>query len=110
MRVYSSPPLPPILGLGTESGGGGARGVVGVQTGCHPDAVSRDPVAHPAFKSPSVGPVGGGHWALVGPLASDMSETAPSPLRAALIVSRLDLMVSPASLASLVASIAMLAT
>jgi hypothetical protein len=56
-----------------------------------------------------MGLAGGGRWALVGPLASEMSESAPSPLRAALIVSRLALMASPASLASLVASTATLA-
>ncbi len=83
--------------------------VAGVQKGAHPDAAGRLPVAHSAFKSPSTGLIGGGRRTLVGPLTSDMSEAAPSPLRAAFIVSRLDLMVSPASLASLLASVAMLA-
>ncbi len=44
--------------------------------------------------------------ALVGPLASDMSDAAPKSLNAALIDSRLVLMASHASLASRVASIA----
>jgi hypothetical protein len=45
----------------------------------------------------------------VGPLASEMSEATPNPLRAALITSQLDLMTSPASLTRLVASVATLA-
>ncbi len=45
----------------------------------------------------------------MGPLASEVSEATPSPLRATLFTSRLDLMISPASLASLVASVAMIA-
>jgi hypothetical protein len=89
-----------------ESAGGHAV-VAGVQAGGHPVAISRDPVAQSVPKSPSTGLVGGGRWALVGPLASDMSEAAPSPLKAALINSRLVLMASPASLASRVASVAM---
>jgi hypothetical protein len=108
IRAVSSLPAPPILGLGANSGGGQVV-VAGVQKGGHPDAAGRLPVAHSAFKSPSTGLVGGGRWALVGPLTSDMSEAAPSPLRAAFIVSRLNLMVSPALLASLLASVAMLA-
>ncbi len=83
--------------------------VAGVQKGSHPDAAGRLPVAHSAFKSPNTGLAGGGRWALVGPLTSDMSEAASSPLRATFIVSRLDLMASPASLASLLASVATLA-
>ncbi len=83
--------------------------VAGVQKDGHPDAAGRLPVTHSAFKYPSTGLVGRGRWALVGLLTSDMSEAAPYPLRAAFIVSRLDLMASPASLASLVASVAMLA-
>jgi hypothetical protein len=79
MRVDSSPPVPPILGLGTESGGGHAV-AAGVQKGAHPDAANRDPASHPAFKLPSAGPDGGGRWALVGPLASDMSEAATPAL------------------------------
>jgi hypothetical protein len=84
--------------------------VAGVQVGGHPEAAARGPAAQSGSKSPITGLVGGGRWALVGPLASDISEAAPNPLRAALITSRLDLMASPALLASLVASTAMLAT
>ncbi len=55
---------------------------------------------------PTAGLAGGGHWALVGPLASDMSEAAPSPLNAVLIDSRLALIASHTLLASRVASTA----
>jgi hypothetical protein len=58
---------------------------------------------------PITGLAEGGHWALVGLLASDMSEAAPNSLNAVLIDSRLALIASHASPASRVASIATLA-
>ncbi len=106
MSVVNSLLAPPILGLGADSGEGQAV-VAGVQKGAHSGAAGRPPAAHSAFRSPSTGLVKVGRRTLVGPLTSDMSEAAPSPLRAAFIVSRLDLMASQASLASLLASVAM---
>jgi hypothetical protein len=100
MRADRSLPAPPILGLGAGSGGGQAV-VVGVFNGAHTDAAGWLPVTHSAFRFPSTGLDGGGREALVGPLTSDMSEATPIPLRVAFILSLLDLMTSPASLASL---------
>jgi hypothetical protein len=72
--------------------------VAGVWAGGHPDVTGLASAAHSGSMFPTAGFVEGGHWALVGPLASDMSDAAPSSLNAVLINSRLALMASHASL------------
>jgi hypothetical protein len=108
MRDVSSLFALPILGLGASSGGG-QRVVAGMLSGGDADAAGWLPGAHSAYRFPSAGLVGGGRAALVRLLTSDMSKAAPNRLRDAFIVSLLDLMTSPVSLASLLASVARLA-
>ncbi len=60
--------------------------MAGVQKGAHTGAAGPSPGAHSAFRFPRTGLVGGGRRTPVGPLTSDMSEAAASPLRAAFIV------------------------
>ncbi len=77
--------------------------MAGVWAGGHPGAVQS------GSKFPTAGLAGRGRWALVGSLASNISEATSSPLKAALIDSRFDLMASLASSASQLASVATLA-
>ncbi len=83
--------------------------MVGVLCGGHTGVAGWPLGAHAAARLPSAGLARGGCGAPVGPLASDMSEAAPIPLRAAFIVSRLALIASPALLASSWASVVRLA-
>jgi hypothetical protein len=100
MRMASSSPAPPGVGLGGMSKGGHTE-VAGVLCGGHVGTAGWPLGGHEeGARSPMAGLAGGGCGTPVRQLTSEISEAAPIPLRAAFIVSRQALMASPASLVS----------